>query len=151
MSQKKNPEARTGNANPPREVVPLTATEVVVATAPAAPEHLDDVAARVWADVWSAGLGFYVEATDSHTIERYASLQGRRRLFLDELEADGYTTVGSQGQLVMHPLARVVSEIEGKLVALEDRLGLSPQARLNLGISQVEVKSKLDSYLSTSQ
>jgi len=148
MAAKKNKNERQGNRSNDVELAPLVGTSVVAATdTPDAPEHLDDVAAGVWHDVWAAGSGFYVEATDSFTIERYASLQGRRLLFLAQLDRDGHTTIGSQGQLVLHPLSRVVTEIEGKLVAIEDRLGLSPQARLNLGLSQVEAKSKLDSFL----
>ena len=55
--------------------------------------------------------------------------------------------MGSQGQDVVHPTARLIGDVEGQLLALEDRLGLNPEARLWLGISAVEHKTKLDAFL----
>jgi hypothetical protein len=43
-------------------------------------------------------------------------------------------------------LARLLSSTEKQLVALEDRLGLNPESRLRLGISQVRVRSELDRF-----
>ncbi len=54
---------------------------------------------------------------------------------------------GSTGQVVVHPAARMVSDLEGRLATLEDRLGLNPEARLRLGITAVEHRSKLDAFL----
>ena len=42
---------------------------------------------------------------------------------------------------------KLLDQIEGRLGPLEDRLGLSPEARLRLGISSVEHKSKLEAFL----
>ncbi len=66
---------------------------------------------------------------------------------LTELNDEGMTTVGSRGQMVLNPKQRVLQDIEQKLVALEDRLGLSPESRLRLGISAVEHKSKLEAFI----
>ena len=46
------------------------------------------------------------------------------------------------------PAARMVSDIEGRLATLEDRLGRNPEARLRLGITAVEHQSRLDAFLS---
>ena len=144
MSHQKPPHLRQGNANPgpsaPVQVVPVD-------NVPPAPAHLDRNAQLIWDEVWMAGGSFYEARTDSPTIERYASLQSRRIFIMAAIEKEGWLTLGSQGQEVLHPLARVLNEIEGKLVALEDRLGLSPQARMNLGISAAAAKSALDTFL----
>ena len=42
----------------------------------------------------------------------------------------------------------MVNDLEGKLTTLEDRLGLNPEARLRLGITAVEHKTRLDAFLS---
>lgn len=103
-------------------------------------------AESLWTDIWTAGWGFYNEATDRYVIERYVSLQVRRAHLMARLELDGYITEGSQGQDVAHPAARLLLDVEGKLPALEDRLGLSPEARLRLGLAVAETKSRLDAF-----
>ena len=41
----------------------------------------------------------------------------------------------------------MLSEVEGRLGPIEDRLGLNPEARLRLGIAAVEHQSRLDRFL----
>lgn len=55
---------------------------------------------------------------------------------------------GSQGQPVKNPLFGVVASatqealaIESRIVALEDRLALSPKARLTIGVTQQKGQS----------
>lgn len=116
---------------------------------PEPPESLKEVGLEVWYAVWAAGGDAYHAPTDRFVIERYAALQQRRAEFARNLDRDGFTVLGSQGQEVAHPEARLLSDVESKLVALEDRLGLNPESRLRLGISSVEHKSKLDEFLSS--
>ena len=42
---------------------------------------------------------------------------------------------GSRGQPMLHPLLRRLSGIESQMLALEDRFGMNPKARLALGIA----------------
>lgn len=114
---------------------------------PAAPDNLGDFGVVVWTDIWTLGKDVYNVQSDRFIIERYASLQERRNSLLADIDREGYLVVGSQGQDVLNPLVRVAQDIETKLVALEDRLGLSPEARLRLGITAAEHKSKLDEFL----
>ena len=148
MSRAKAPEARTGNANGPAGP-PAPAPENVLSPAPIPdpPDHLGPIGRRYWRDVWEAGAKVYRPETDAAVIDRYCSLQERRIKFLRVLESDGYTTVGSQGQTVAHPAAKLLSDVETKLTPLEDRLGLSPEARIRLGLAVTETKSRLDAFL----
>jgi len=114
---------------------------------PDPPPSLGNVGAGYWIEVWTAGAGVY-QPTDTYVIERYCSLQERRRNLMDLVEAQGWLTTGSTGQVVVHPAARMVADIEGRLSSLEDRLGLNPEARLRLGITAVEHQSRLDAFLS---
>jgi len=151
-----NPETRKGHNNngtiadntPVRK-----GTNVLASVVPPVPAGLGQFkgdylvqAESLWNTIWEAGGDFYVAATDAHIIERYVSLQVRRAKLLATLEHEGYVTVGSQGQDVAHPAARLVLDIEGKLPPLEDRLGLSPEARLRLGLAAAETKSRLDKF-----
>ncbi len=63
------------------------------------------------------------QPTDAYVIERYCSLHERRHRLLVLVEARGVLTTGSTGQVVVHPAARMVSDLEGRLATLEDRLG----------------------------
>lgn len=133
----------TGHAA--RSRVELVGPETSV---PVAPESLGEVGLAVWGEVWALGApsGAY-QVSDRLVIARYAEMQERRAEFVARCESEGWTTVGSQGQLVLHPLARQVEAIEGKLQGLEDRLGLNPEARLRMGITAVEHKSALQKFL----
>lgn len=148
MSRRKAPDQRQGN---PRESTSPAAPEpenvLPVPPAPEPPQHLGPIARRYWERLWDAGAEVYNRETDAPAIDRYCSLQERRIKFLRILEAEGYTTVGSQGQTVAHPAAKLLTDVEAKLTPLEDRLGLNPDARLRLGISAIETKSKLDAFM----
>lgn len=114
---------------------------------PTPPVGLCAEAKEVWTAVWLAGRTAYHPLTDSLVIERYAEMQARRRGFLRTLATEGFTSVGSQGNLVPHPVARMLTDVDAKLVGLEDRLGLSPESRIRLGISSIEKESKLKQFL----
>ena len=113
---------------------------------PDPPSGLGPFGVSLWADVWTMGAGVY-QPTDLQVIARYCSLSERRHTLLGLVEADGWLTTGSTGQMVVHPAARMVADIEGRLTTLEDRLGLNPEARMRLGLTGAELKTKLDAFL----
>ena len=114
---------------------------------PDPPSGLGPFGVRLWTEIWTLGAGVY-QPTDLQVIARYCSLSERRHTLLGIVEVDGWLTTGSTGQTVVHPAARMVADIEGRLTTLEDRLGLNPEARMRLGITAVEHQSKLDAFLS---
>jgi P27 family predicted phage terminase small subunit len=123
-----------------------TITRSAPMAVPDPPLDLGTFGAGLWTEVWTAGNGVY-QATDKYIINRYCSLSERRKNLLEIVESDGWVTAGSQGQTVVHPAARMVDALEGKLQSLEDRLGLNPESRLRLGITAVEHQSALDAFL----
>ena len=114
---------------------------------PPVPVHLEAVGQEVWHAVWAAGGDAYSPKTDAYVIERYAALHDRRNKLQGMIDADGLTSVGSQGQIVLHPAARLIGDVEKQMSSLEDKLGLNPESRLRLGISAIEKESKLDAFL----
>lgn len=134
----------TGNRSP---VVPIEVNHLTTYTAPPAPETLSPRATEVWEEVWDAGRDAYNVRTDGNVIARYAEMTDRRESLLRVVASEGWTTVGSSGQIVAHPAARLIAEVDSKLQALEDRLGLNPEARIRLGIATVEQKSRLQEFL----
>lgn len=142
MSRPKPAETRTGHASQTVEIK----RSAPLATLPLAPQTLGVFGAGVWDELWVLGNGVYAP-TDVHILERYCSLIDRRHNLLEIVESEGWMSKGSTGQSVVHPAARMVGDIEGKLSALEDRLGLNPESRMRLGITAVEHQNKLEAFL----
>ena len=114
---------------------------------PDPPSELGPVGVECWTNGWTLGAGVY-QPTDAYCIGRYSAMVQRRHHLLVLVEAEGWLTTGSTGQVVVHPAAKMVSDLEGRLATLEDRLGLNPESRLRLGITAVEHRSRLDKFLS---
>lgn len=126
---------------------PIEVDHLAEFTAPAPPTSLGTRAVEVWEAVWDAGREAYNARTDGQVIARYAEMIARRESLLSTLAEEGWTTIGSSGQIVAHPAARLISDVDGKLQSLEDRLGLNPESRIRLGIATVEQKSRLQEFM----
>ena len=140
-----NPQGNARKSTAPVKVQPenLLPTPPV----PDVPAALDSHGTKIWHAVWAAGGDAYHGPTDAYVIERYCVLHDRHHTLMRMIENDGLTSVGSQGQVVLHPAARLIADTEKQLGGLEDRLGLNPESRLRLGISSVEAQTKLDQFL----
>jgi P27 family predicted phage terminase small subunit len=114
---------------------------------PEPPAHLGAVGQQVWDDLWSFGEGAYHPVSDRYVVARYCELQELRATYLKQLSEEGWLTVGSKGQQAVHPLARLLQNLDRSLQGLEDRLGLNPESRIRLSIGRIEAKSKLDAFL----
>ena len=114
---------------------------------PDPPSELGPVGVECWTNVWTLGAGVY-QPTDAYCIGRYSAMVQRRHHLLVLVEAEGWLTTGSTGQVVVHPAAKMGSDLEGRLATLEDRLGLNPESRLRLGITAVAHRSRLAKFLS---
>ena len=147
MSKAKPEGERSGNEWRPAPVeAPIVDIEW---STPGAPEGYSPRALKLWADVWELGGpdGIYHAVADYGLVQRYVDLTLRRDKMIAVLDAEGYTVVGSQGQDVQHPAARVLSDIEGRLIPVEDRLGLSPQARHTILIGRAKAaKSAFENW-----
>jgi len=80
----------------------------------------------------SPAAGF-VEASDLPALTRlfghYDELERSLRAFRKERFVEGYN-----GQPRLNPISKYVTELEGSIRQLEDRFGLTPKARLQLGM-----------------
>lgn len=89
-------------------------------------------------DAW---VGYW-ESPVASAVDRSSDLPGLERLFSlrDERERcyrsakRARLVDGSTGQPVLNPLYKHMSTLDASILALEDRLGLSPMARLKLGV-----------------
>lgn len=122
-----------------------------IAEAPPPPDaRLLAVTRDAWIDFWSSPL--------ARLVSTKTDLMALRRLFLwyDEQERAlrAYRrrrlVTGSTGQMVLNPVLKAIAP--GDVLALEDRFGLNPRARLALGVilgdaqrSLADINAELDS------
>ena len=139
MQTKKSPDCRQNNKSHDLKIVhggrptPLDP-----------PEHIRAGLKERWAELWESALGgVWDVVTDVSALERIFSLYELRLLAHEAVTDDGMTVKGAAGQPVDHPLIRRMKEYDGEIRHLEDRLGLSPKARLNLGIKGTDLRRPL--------
>jgi len=101
---------------------------------PKPPKGLSKPLAHAWEVFWASPLA-------AHTTE--ADLMALLRLFRLYQQRDNYDRIGSEEPLVpgstkqmtLNPLLRELDSLDTKILALEDRFGLSPRARLQLQVT----------------
>lgn len=147
LMRPKHPALREGN---PREAqgdpVP-PAPNILPYEAPPTPDTLGEQGAELWRELWDLGEGAYNPISDRFVIERYCQLYERREMLLETLEREGWTDIGTRGQPIQHPAARIVMGVENQMFQIEEKLGLNPESRNRLGILAIEHKSKFDKFL----
>ena len=100
-----------------------------------------------WFAFWRSEVAKAVQGdTDVQALERLAKLKDERERTYRVIHAmpAGPTALGSQGQLVLHPLAKYLASTDGEIRALEDRFGLNPRARLSLGLQLTQARRRLE-------
>lgn len=104
---------------------------------PDPPDGLLEVTKERWAAFWVSPVAVLVDRT--------SDLPALGRLFELYDDADRYRlsirenamVEGSKGQMVRNPFVRDLKDTQSAILALEDRFGLSPRARLGLNLSLV--------------
>jgi hypothetical protein len=97
-----------------------------------------------WDRVWCSNIAAVLDReSDMEAVVRWATLLDERERALRQFRRKRMVK-GSMGQQVLSPLWDVVRSCDTELRALEDRIGLSPKARLQLGITYAEAAGSLD-------
>lgn len=110
---------------------------------PAPPEGLRPEIEQQWHDLGADGAARVVTVLDMPAVLRlfaYRTRHAEITAYLDELSQAELVTLGSTGQERMHPLAEHVAKLERLILALEEKLGLTPMARARLGIAVAEAR-----------
>lgn len=99
---------------------------------------------EAWDRLWRSDLVQVVDLeSDLEAIVRWATLLDERERAFRAFRRQRIVA-GSSGQPALNPLWGVVRNCDAELRALEDRIGLSPKARLMLGITYAEAGKSLD-------
>jgi P27 family predicted phage terminase small subunit len=97
-----------------------------------------------WHEFWMSPLAQQVEASDYGSLRRLFGLYDELGRLWDAIDETGRVVVGSQGQPRPNPLFKQVESFQAEARQLEDRFGLSPLARLRLGITFADAAASLD-------
>lgn len=99
---------------------------------------------RAWEAFWSSELAQLADPVDCATaLPRLFRMYDERERF-ERLVLETPMAVGSTGQPVVNPAAGQVASLDGRINALEDRFGITPMARLKLGITFGAARRSLD-------
>lgn len=111
--------------------------------APPAPDELSPTLRAAWDAYWSSGVARLVEPSDVPALARLFELYEERARAL-AMYRDEPVMEGSTGQAVLSPFGAEVASLDKRVAELEDRFGLSPRARLQLGVTFGEAFRSLD-------
>ena len=97
-----------------------------------------------WDQFWTSDLATAIDVkSDLNTVIRLATLIDERERIYKQAKKDRLV-VGSKGQVVLNPLYSALLKIDAEIRQMEDRIGLSPKARVSLGIQIGQMKKSLD-------
>lgn len=95
---------------------------------------------QIWRGIWESPVArAWDTAADMHLVERWIRAVDEYERVLPEFQKERIST-GSTGQLVIHPLASYLSQLQTTMKACETELGLTPMSRVRLGIAIGEQK-----------
>lgn len=125
LRQNRNKHAELG-------IVPARSEPLAV---PKPPTGLQAKARRVWRAYWKSQVSNAADRdADWHRIERWIQLVDEHyRVY--EVFRKARLAKGSTGQPVLNPLAAYLQQLEMNISRAETELGLTPMARLRLGVT----------------
>ena len=128
------PAPKHGGRRQRKRAADLALVQPIAREAPPAPSGLLKRTRERWDAFWRSPLGSVVSPeTDVSALERLFTLYDERERAYRVVRKQR-VVIGSTGQPVLHPLARQLCSYDGEIRQLEDRFGLTPMARLRLGV-----------------
>lgn len=96
-----------------------------------------------WDTYWASDVAGAALDADLPALIRLFELYDQRERLLVVYLSEPFTT-GSTGQLSMHPAAREIASLDGRIERLEVAFGITPDGRLKLGIQMGAAARSLD-------
>ncbi len=125
-----------------RAVLSAVPIDLRPVNAPEPPAGLSVASRAAWGRLWASPLARAFAESDLPALERLFLLRNERdRSF--RAAGRSRLVAGSQGQPVLSPLLGYVASLDAEIRQLEDRFGLSPRARLQLGVTLGEATRSL--------
>lgn len=113
---------------------------------PDPPDGLLPETAEWWGELWSSDIRQAWERSDWPALRRLAEMYDERERALKAYRSQRLVE-GSQGQPVLNPMWKVAEQLDKEIRQLEDRFGLSPKARLQLGITFGQAQTSMQALM----
>jgi P27 family predicted phage terminase small subunit len=110
---------------------------------PAAPSGLLKATREDWVEFWQSPLGSLVVSADFPAVRRLFTLYDERSRAYQGYRRERLV-LGGNKQQALNPLLAAMGMLDKEIRALEDRFGLTPMARLRLGVALGEAAKSLD-------
>lgn len=133
--------------NPGHQKLPAVHTTAAIAPAvdpPKPARHLPAGGMRVWRRLWKFGAAWLSQGTDLEIMTRLVEAYGERDELRDLIDEHGRTTRGSTGQLVTSPYVAQLSDVDKRILRMEQACGFTPADRSRMGLAEVRAASSLD-------
>ncbi len=104
---------------------------------------------RTWSEFWSSPQAALVMEADLPAVERLFSYRDELSRSMAAFRKDRFVE-GSKGQPRLNPLSDHVVRLERLIGPLEDRFGVTPLARLRLGVTFGQAHESLDALMDVS-
>ena len=114
-----------------------------VVVVPEPPEGMAGAQLESWSEFWSSELSQLVKGTDMGAVRRLWSYYQQHEDLTRVFDRSRLVS-GSQGQPRLNPALDGLMKLEGAILRLENELGLTPSARLRLGITFADATNSLD-------
>ena len=106
-----------------------------LAEPPDPPSRLLKQTREAWIAYWSSPMVKFVSPqTDAPALVRLFTLYDERARAYIALRKGERVVTGSKGQPVLSPLYSAIATMDPEIRQIEDRFGLSPRSRLQLGV-----------------
>lgn len=140
------PPERRQRRNAPGPGAQLAPTQDAWAGIPAPNAEWPAPIVEAWRAYWDSDLAATVLPTDLLALRRLYGLYTRLEKATHVLEAEPWVE-GSKGQRRRNPVEATFTPLMAEIRQLEDRFGLSPLARLRLGVTLGEAARSLEDML----
>ncbi len=107
---------------------------------PRAPVSLGESGKASWKAAYGSAPWIFGDESSEEALERYCQGVDERAELRELIEQEGRTAKGSMGQLVEHPHAAALRQVEAGLARQAQTLGLGPANRAKLGLPPVYTK-----------
>lgn len=120
-------------------VAPVVAAEKI----PPAPDGVSLATRKMWREFWVSRMASLIETVDLPTLRHLFRLYDERDRAYRAYHKTPYVP-GSKKQPIVNPILKQARAFESEIRRLEDRFGISPKARVQLGIPVGKQKSLED-------
>jgi hypothetical protein len=98
---------------------------------------------RLWEEFWGSDVAGAVSSADMPALARlFRAIDQRERY--ERVVRKSPLSTGSQGQPILHPFTKEIARLDSLITGLEDRFGITPKARLGLGLQATGLRKSVE-------